>query len=30
LETISRKVISNCYQTEREEFNDLNEKLDRI
>lgn len=30
LKTISRKVISNCYQTAREKFNDLNEKLDRI
>ncbi len=30
LKTISRKVISNCYQTAREKYDDLNEKLDRI
>ncbi len=30
LKVISKKVISNCYQTAKEKFDELNEKLERI
>jgi hypothetical protein len=30
LNEISKKVISNCYQTSKEKFQELNDKLDRI
>jgi hypothetical protein len=30
LRTIAKKIISNCYQTSKEKFNELNAKLDKI